>query len=237
MTRSSDRSKPSRSTRHTGKAERAFHWLDPRGAGQRLLFALACGAAAWAATPARFSPATHALIAWVVGGGALLVVAFAIIVHADVEETRRRAAARDPGRTAVWLVVLGCSTLSLFAATSLVNDLKSVPAGEASLRLVLGVVTVVVAWCLTHTAFTLRYAHLFYRGAGSGGLEFPGGEAPDDLDFAYFAFTIGMCFQVSDSVVTSRQIRRTALAHAVLSFGYNTGILALVLNIVMGQLG
>ena len=68
------------------------------------------------------------------------------------------------------------------------------------------------------------------------GVEFPGGEPPDDLDFAYFAFTIAMCFQVSDATVSSRQIRHTVLAHALLAFAYNTVILALALNLIVGQL-
>ena len=84
----------------------------------------------------------------------------------------------------------------------------------------------------------MRYAHLYYRddAEGEGGLKFPGEHKPDDYDFAYFAFTIGMCFQVSDVLVTSRQIRRSVLFHAVISFAYNTVILALVLNLLFGIL-
>jgi uncharacterized membrane protein len=52
--------------------------------------------------------------------------------------------------------------------------------------------------------------------------------------FAYFAFTIGMCFQVSDMCVTSPQIRRLVLMHAVISFTYNSIVLAFVLNLVFG---
>jgi len=108
---------------------------------------------------------------------------------------------------------------------------------DGDLHVALCVATVVISWLLTHTAFTLRYAHLYYRGKASGGLEFAGGEPPDDLDFAYFAFTIGMCFQVSDTAVASREIRRTVLVQALLSFAYNTVVLALSLNVLAGQLG
>jgi uncharacterized membrane protein len=94
--------------------------------------------------------------------------------------------------------------------------------------------TVALAWGMTQTAFAFRYARLYYRAdsEGVGGLELPGKEAPDYFDFAYFAFTIGMCFQVSDVCVTSTQIRRTVLLHAVISFAYNSVILAFVLNLV-----
>jgi len=79
------------------------------------------------------------------------------------------------------------------------------PTSEA-LLVVLCQAAVVSAWCVTHTAYTLRYAHLYYRdddGGGEGGLTFPGDRAPDYFDFAYFAFTVGMCFQVSDVVITA----------------------------------
>jgi len=84
----------------------------------------------------------------------------------------------------------------------------------------------------------LRYAHLYYRGdrEGTGGLEFPGKREPDDLDFAYFAFTIGMCYQTSDVTISSYAIRRTVLVHAIISFAYNTAILALALNLIFGLL-
>lgn len=218
---------------------RAFHPLDPRGASQRLISAVVLGALAWLATPSQLSTATRVLVAWVAGGVLLLVLAFVIIARADAEETRRRAAAHDPGRTTVWIIVLVTSGFSLLAATVAVHHVKELPGIEGPLLLGLSIAAVVVSWLLTHTAFTLRYAHLFYRGGpdGEGGLQFPGGDEPDDLDFAYYAFTVGMCFQVSDVAVTSRDVRRTTLAHAVLSFLYNTGILALAVNVVVNQLG
>jgi uncharacterized membrane protein len=97
-------------------------------------------------------------------------------------------------------------------------------------------VAVVGAWAMMHTAFALHYAHLYYVDDGrQGGLEFAGG-APDDLDFAYFAFGIGMTYQVADVTVVDRGIRRMVLLHSVLSFGFNTAILALVINLVFAKL-
>jgi uncharacterized membrane protein len=80
---------------------------------------------------------------------------------------------------------------------------------------------------------------LYFRddGSGEGGLQFPGDETPDALDFAYFAFTVGMCFQVSDVVITSKKIRRAVLMHSILSFAYNTVILGMALNLFFGMLG
>ena len=217
----------------------AFHPLDPRTAHQRVLWAAVLGAITWLAAPAELSLATRALLTWDIAGLALLAIVAWIIIRADPAETRRRAAAHDPGRTVVWLLVLGASALSLFAAIIMIRQTKTLPPIESRVLLGLSVAAVALAWLLSHAGFALRYAHLFYRGGltDEGGLEIPGGESPDDLDFAYFAFTIGMCFQVSDVTITSRVVRRTVLAHAMLSFAYNTGILALAINVVIAQLG
>ena len=92
---------------------------------------------------------------------------------------------------------------------------------------------------LTHSAFALRYAHLYYRDdhEGVGGLTFPSDAAPCYLDFAYFAFTIGMCFQVSDVSVRAARFRRAVLGHSMLSFLYNTAILATAINLAVGVFG
>ena len=99
----------------------------------------------------------------------------------------------------------------------------------------------VFGWLLIHTLFVLRYAHLYYQhrdedDKNGGGLAFPGTHDPKDLDFAYFSFVLGMTFQVSDVQVTSPHIRALALVHGLISFGYNTAILALVVNTVAGLL-
>ena len=110
------------------------------------------------------------------------------------------------------------------------------PRAEQELVL-LCLLAVVTAWILCHTTYTVRYAHLYYRDDGDlGGLGFPGTEMPCLLDFAYYAFTIGMCFQVSDVTVTQHQMRQATLGHALLSFVFNTLVLALALNLLFGHL-
>jgi uncharacterized membrane protein len=161
-----------------------------------------------------------------------------LILRGDPVSTRCRAAYADPGRTAVWAMVLVASVLGLFAAVGLMRHAKVVAPGGESLLVPLSLLAVILAWWLTHTSFTLRYAHLYYRDddEGEGGLAFPGDRKPNDFDFAYFAFTVGMCFQVSDVSISSPQIRRAVLAHALISFAYNTVILALSLNLLFGML-
>jgi uncharacterized membrane protein len=92
--------------------------------------------------------------------------------------------------------VLIASGFSFFASASVLRNLHREAPREPWL-LPLCLVSVIVAWALTHTSYTLRYAHLYYRDdeEGEGGLAFPGDRKPDDFDFAYFAYTIGMCFR------------------------------------------
>jgi uncharacterized membrane protein len=217
------------------KHDRAFHPLDPRSVRTRLILAIAGGVIAWLVVPWPIGATTRALLAWDVAGLVLVGVAGLIILRSDAGETRRRAAAYDPGRRVVWILVVVASTLSLLAATIAVRQVHD---GSRSLHVALCVATVVISWLVTHAGFTLRYAHLYYRDAArAGGIELPGGELPDDLDFAYFSFTLAMCFQVSDATISRREIRRTALGQALLAFLYNTVILALALNLIVGQLG
>jgi uncharacterized membrane protein len=107
----------------------------------------------------------------------------------------------------------------------------------------LGLATVVLSWSLMHTVFGLRYAHAFYGDSDepgenrhAGGLLFPGERMPDYFDFAYFSFVVGMTCQVSDVQITSHRMRRLTLLQSALAFGFNTIILALLINTVSSLL-
>lgn len=209
--------------------------LDPRSAWPRLVYAAILGAIGWLVMPAAYSNLTRGLVAGDLASAFMLVISLHIIAFADTAETRRRAGAYDPGRGVVWVVVILASVLGLFASAAVMRQGKSVASFEGQLHVGLCFATVALAWILTHASFTLRYAHLYYRGEAKGGISFPGDDDPDDADFAYFAFTIGMTFQVSDTDITSREIRRTVLRHGLLSFVFNTVIVALALNLTIGQ--
>ena len=212
--------------------DRARRWFwHPRRATGRLLMAAAGGIALALACPRPLNWRLRGVLGWDFGAFVLLALVAPHIATANAERTRERAASDDPGRFLVFLLAVLSSAFSIFAGVTVLPRARAFSAGWS----VLAVAAVVLAWTVTHTAFTLRYAHLFYRHGGKG-LTFPGTAHPCELDFAYFSFTIGMCFQVSDVVVNSTHIRRTALVHALLSFAYNTTILALVLNLVFGFL-
>ena len=195
---------------------------------------LAVGITAYVVAAPHLPAPAPALVGWDAGSLALLGLSWGTIGTADARATRARAGEEDPGRTLVYVIVLLASGVSLLAATALVRDAHTLGPRIAHAVTGLCLATVALAWGMTHTAFTFRYARLYYRAdsEGIGGIELPEKEAPSYFDFAYFAFTIGMCFQVSDVCVTSRQIRRAVLLHAVISFAYNSVILAFVLNLV-----
>ncbi len=213
---------------------RARH--DPHKALLRLLYSaiagLAGGLLSWDQ-----GTAFALLVGWNAAGLVLLALSWLAIASSTPESTRKRAAMEDPGRTFVYVLVLFASSVSLLSAVVLSREAKTLPPEVAHRLGILCLMTVAVSWALLHSAFTLRYARLFYRAdaEGVGGVDFPGKKDPSYFDFAYFAFTIGMCFQTSDVCVTSHQIRRAVLLHATISFAYNTAILAFVLNLVFGQ--
>ena len=205
----------------------------------RVGFAACSAALAAVALHALFPTALALVGGWDLGGLVLLVIVWRTIWASDPAETRRRAAADDPGRTAMYALVVTTAAASVMAAVPLARHATNLAPGHARAMVTLCLGAVATAWSMTHTAFALRYAHLYYRddAEGVGGLDFPGGGAPSYFDFAYFAFTLGMCFQTSDVCVSSAQIRRTVLVHTTLSFAYNSALLAFVLNLAFGQLG
>ncbi|MBK6694196.1 MAG: DUF1345 domain-containing protein [Myxococcales bacterium] len=213
-----------------------YTFFSTRRASGRLMLALVCGLLAAALCPRQVDWHLRGVVGWDVAAFVLLSIVWPRIARADADTTRTFAGAEDPGRTMVFLLAVMASLFSLFAGVVVLRRARAYEGAESILWSTLAVAAVILSWTLTHTAFTLRYAHLFYAKGREGGLAFPGTERPSELDFAYFAFTIGMCFQVSDVAVTQPLLRRAALMHALLSFIYNTTILALVLNLVFGFL-
>ncbi|MGZ3453104.1 MAG: DUF1345 domain-containing protein [Polyangiales bacterium] len=212
--------------------ERLPRWI-PRHASTRVGWSLVAGVVTYFAMRP-FTPALRMIAAWDAFALVLLAFVWAMIWSCDSNDSRKRAKAEDPGRTAVWVLILVASSVSFFASGYVLRQAKSFAPGYAALWIILCLGAVALSWVLSQTSWTLRYAHLYYRDdrEGVGGLQFPPGDRePDDFDFAYYAFTIGMTFQVSDVVITSPQIRRATLMHGCMSFAYNTAIIALALNL------
>lgn len=221
------------------KETRGSRWFfDPRAAGGRLLVSALIGGGSLLLTPSDQPWRIRAVVGWDAGALTLAVLAWVMILRASPAETRRRAALEDPGRRLVFVIAVASSLFSLFAAVMVIRQVHDLPPVHARTWTGLALAAVALSWVVTHTVFTLRYAHLYYRrSVTTKCFQFPGKAEPADVDFAYFAFTLGMCFQVSDVAVTSTHARRAVLTHALISFIYNTTILALSLNLLASTIG
>lgn len=200
------------------------------------------GAVMFAAAPAWMRAMVRVVAAYDAGAVAMLAYYWAVILRSTPITTKARAAAEDPGRDAVLVIVLVAVVFGFLAAFDVLGLGHRQPEPHARAGVyALGLGAIVLGWLLIHTVFLFRYAHRYYwrqasRGTDDRPIIFPGREEPNDLDFAYFSFVLGMTFQVSDVQIADPGIRRFALAHALISFAYNTAILALVVNTVSNLL-
>jgi len=171
-------------------------------------------------------------LGWCAAALTLILRIWLVVGFMSVEETRSHATAEDNGRNATRVLLVAASVASLGgAAAVLVKASQTSGAGKFALAAA-GVGTVLVSWTLVHSVFTLRYAHEFYT-EPVGGIDFKTDkEMPDYRDFAYVAFTVGMTFQVSDTDIQSRVIRRSVLRQALLSYLFGAIILAVTVNII-----
>ncbi len=153
------------------------------------------------------------------------------------QHMRKEAANEDPSRIVVFIIVLVCAFASMATVIQLLTLQKS---DTNNLQVIIAVAGMILSWLLVHTVFTAKYAHMYYKNkkddsnTHQAGLQFPDDTRPDFRDFAYFSFVLGMTFQVSDVEISSKSIRRVALLHGLISFAYNTVVVALTINIIAG---
>lgn len=221
-------------------------WIAKQDARHRIVISLVLASAVWLGLSRQLQSSTRCIITWDTFAIAVLLLAWLTIVTTPPDKLRTRAQKQDLSHILIFIFVLVTACAGLFSVGFLFFSKQAF--AEPShfwIHLLAGLVAVVCSWMLVHTVFGLRYAHTYYGDpdgpAGpishARGLEFPGGREPDYMDFAYFSFVIGMTFQVSDVVITSRDFRKLVLVHGMLSFGFNTVILALALNTVSTVLG
>ncbi len=164
-----------------------------------------------------------------------------LMLRATPELMRRFARQEDEGRVMILSLITIAACISVVAIGLILQD-KGKENSLLLLHLGLSIATIVGSWLLVHTIFAQHYAHIYYQAertlaeCKADGLDFPSEIEPDYWDFLYFSLVIGMTSQVSDVNVTSRKIRRLSLIHGVLSFFFNTTILAMAINIVAGSI-
>lgn len=179
---------------------------------------------------------TRLLLGWNIGVWLFLVLMGWTMFRADEDKLRRHAIAQAEGAAVVLVLVVTAALVSLGA---IVFELSAAKAGarHALPHLVFALATVTGSWLLVPTLFAMNYASLYYDGSRHGaGLQFPDRErnqgfAPDYLDFLYFSFTIAVASQTADVCISTRAMRRLVLLQSVLSFIFNTTVLAFTVNI------
>ena len=195
----------------------------------RTFAAIAVGIVVFFLLPTSLRLVTRLVVGWDTFAAVYLVLVYIMMFRCGLAYIKRNAVLQDDGR----FLILLMTALGAFA--SLAAIIFELGASQRSAGgLTLATVTIVLSWAAVHTAFSLHYAHEFYRGAKPGGLQFPSGDQHIDADywdFVYFSFVIGMTAQVSDVGITDKIIRRTATVHGIISFVFNTALLALMVNI------
>jgi uncharacterized membrane protein len=210
------------------------------GSHLRQLIALCVTALVLAGAWSHLQSAERLIAGWDAYAFTLLVLAWTRIASASPRTVVRVARLQHVHRMVIFLFVLAGACASLGGVAVLMATQNP---GAFSEPVIAAALTIVLSWFLVHTVFALHYAYLTYRipesrrvAGNPGALIFPGSSQPDYFDFAYFSFIIGMTSQVSDVQIASRHVRRWALLHGLISFAFNTAVLAFGINVVSGLL-
>jgi uncharacterized membrane protein len=196
----------------------------------RFYLALLTGIAVWVATWNQ-----HPQVRILLAGDAFFLLYVAemlrFMVIAEPKALRTRAAEASRRGAGITLAVAGTAVLlSLIAIFTLLNH----PRDEGRLFPILAVASVPLSWAMVHTVAAFQYARLYWRPPDpEAGLDFPGGQAATAFDFVYHAFVVGMCFAVSDVITKDRKMRTATLVHGMISFLFNTVLIALAVNAAM----
>ena len=216
------------------------HWYHPRSIARsvairpRLYVSALAALAALVLWPRGWPAGFREAVAWDLFAAIYLVLAFQVMMSSKGRTLRARAARQDDSRVVILVIILLGITASFMAIAGLLAAAKETP-GRA-LNLGLAATTIVLSWTVTQVVFTLHYAHEYYRPTGGSdavaeGLDFRGDSDPDYWDFFYFATSLGAASQTSDVTILTKPLRRLATLHAIISFFFNTAVLALTINL------
>jgi uncharacterized membrane protein len=206
---------------------------------QRILLSIALSAVAFFFIPRNTNALLCLMLLWVVFAASYLATGWIVLFTRTIPQIRTFAQTDDGSQWFVFVMIVLSSFSSLIIVLLLLVS-TGFDKENHSIFVFASIAGILLSWFLVHTTYTFHYAHQYYDSApeddtkDAEGLNFPGDEAPDYIDFAYFAFVIGCCFQVSDVEVNSRTIRRLVLVHQLISFGLNTIVVALTINLIAG---
>lgn len=157
---------------------------------------------------------------------------WSIIAPMDNISTQSHAQAEDPGRRTSDTLIVLAAVASLAAVAVVMIHGAQAHGGEKLFLAILALSCTAMSWLMVHTLFTLTYAEIYFS-VTPGGIEFNQKELPQYTDIAYMAFSVGMTYQVSDTNITTREMRSAVLRHSLLAFVFGTGILATTINLVL----
>ena len=204
-------------------------------AGRRVAIAVPIGTAIGALTLFIVPWQAAVLLGWIAAALLYVIGVWATVRSFDAATTKRNAVHQDPSMATTDLLVVFAGVACLAAVGLALVKAGSAHGGTKAYLIAIGVVSVALAWAAVHTVYTLLYARLYYS-APVGGIDFNEPDDPTYLDFAYLSLTIGMTFQVSDTNLTTKRVRRSALHHALLSYLFGAVIIALLINVVSSLL-
>ena len=235
----SRRSSPAATGEHSMIHAECEPWAIRLSARGRLLIVMAVGMAVYSIGPTVVSIANRLLVTWIAASLTYLILYWLTILRADAELTRLRASTYDQAAYVIFLLVTNAACASIVAIGFVMGDVKSLAFWPKALHVGLAIAALLLSWMLIHTVFAFHYARRYYAPASASegpaaGLSFPGVELPTYFDFAYYSFVLGMTSQVSDVSATTAQMRRTTLAHSILSFIFNIAVLAMSINVIGG---
>lgn len=205
----------------------------------RILIGVAFAALAFFIIPKSSNPLIETMTMWIVFASVFLLTGWIVLYTRPISEIKKEAKKDDGSKLFVYLMII-LSTLASFVIVLLIMISNSDDDSKNGMFIFVSITGILLSWFMVHTLYTFHYAHMYYDddeeedAKDAEGLDFPGDEAPDYIDFAYFSFTIGCTFQVSDVDINSKLIRRSVLWHGLLSFALNTFVVALTINLIAG---
>ncbi|MDO8703277.1 MAG: DUF1345 domain-containing protein [Undibacterium sp.] len=205
----------------------------------RLSIAFLLGILVFLALPVDMSMVTRALFGWNVTVWFYLALVVWLMSGASHESVRKIAQEEDESALAVLVILSVSCAVSLLAIIYELASMQGVSMNSRFLKYLFTGLTVIGSWCLLGIVFTFHYALLYYNSSRQQrALRFPDDDVtPNYWDFLYFSFTIAVALQTSDIVIMSRQMRKTVLAHSILSFFFNAAILGFSINIAASLVG
>jgi uncharacterized membrane protein len=227
-------------------ARRVSRWYNPRSIGRslvlrpRIIIAALVAVAMLLLLPSSIRGAVREALAWCAGGLGYLAMTFRTMLECPSDKIRNRAARQDDSALVILVLVLTAMFSSFAAIFGLLGAAKAASNEGKLLFVGLAASTIVISWLVTQVAFTLHYAHEYYAPPRTSEkppqdapkpLTFPGDPAPDYWDFFYFSTSFGAASQTSDVVINSKTLRRLTTLHAIVSFFFNTMVLALTINL------